>query len=130
MEGEKRVCFELKVVSNLIKRHINNSECIRSIENITGTHAWALGYLYKNRDKDVFQRDIEEKFSVRRSTVTNILQLMEKNGVIKREPVEHDARLKKIVLTQKGIDAHLMLEQELKETEKIQLKYLELLKSL
>ena len=26
MEGEKRVCFELKVVSNLIKRHINNSD--------------------------------------------------------------------------------------------------------
>ena len=75
--------------------------------------------MYKNRDKDVFQRDIEEKFSVRRSTVTNILQLMEKNGVIKREPVKHDARLKKIVLTQKGIDAHLTLEQELKETEKI-----------
>ena len=32
----------------------------------------------------VFQRDIEREFSITRSTVTNILQLMERKGYIQR----------------------------------------------
>ena len=63
---------------------------------------WIIGYLYQNRDKEVFQRDIQEQFSIRRSTVTGILQLMEKNGLITRSSVERDARLKKLELTPPG----------------------------
>ena len=37
-----------------------------------------------------------------KSTVTGILQLMEKNGFIYRESVEKDARLKRIVPTKKA----------------------------
>ena len=65
---------------------------------------WVIGYLSEHEGKDVFQRDLEEEFSVRRSTATGILQLMEKNELITREPVSHDARLKKLVLTPKAIE--------------------------
>ena len=68
--------------------------------------------------KDIFQRDIEEEFSVRRSTATGILQLMEKNNLIKREPVSYDARLKKIVLTQKALDIQNEINQEIKAHDK------------
>ena len=44
-------------------------------------HGWIIGYLYRHRDTPVFQRDIEREFSITRSTVTNILQLMERKGV-------------------------------------------------
>ena len=55
-------------------------------------------------DKVVFiiRKDIEEEFQIRKSTVTGILQLMEKNGFIYRESVEKDARLKRIVPTKKA----------------------------
>lgn len=52
-----------------------------------------------------------------RSTATGILQLMEKNELILREPVESDARLKKLVLTEKALDIHKMVEEDRKRTE-------------
>ncbi len=50
----------------------------------------------------VFQRDIEAEFNMRRSSASNMLANMEKAGVIRREAVMYDARLKRIVVTQKG----------------------------
>ena len=54
----------------------------------------------------MFQRDIEREFSITRSTVTNILQLMERKGYIERRSVPQDARLKQLVLTEEGIRFH------------------------
>lgn len=77
--------------------------------DITLHHGRIIGYLWHNRDKDIFQRDIEKEFGIRRSTATRLLQLMESNGLITREQVMSDARLKKIVLTQKAVE----MEQEI-----------------
>lgn len=52
---------------------------------------------------DLFQKDIEEEFDIRPSTATQLLQRMEKDGLIFRETAEHDARLKRIVATPKAI---------------------------
>lgn len=69
-------------------------------------HGWIMEYLYRNSETPVFQRDIEREFSITRSTVTNILQLMERKGYIARQSVEQDARLKQLVLTEKGRQFH------------------------
>lgn len=69
----------------------------------TRYHGRIVCYLNNRRDENVYQRDIEEKFGIRRSTATRLLQLMESNGLIVRESVSSDARLKKITITEKGI---------------------------
>ena len=74
--------------------------------HVTIMHGWIIGYLSHNSDHDIFQRDIEIRFSLRRSTVTGILQRMEKNELIRREAVSYDKRLKKIILTKKSIELH------------------------
>lgn len=74
------------------------------VDKMTGTHGWAVGYFYHNRHKDIFQKDFEQEFNIRRSTASSILSLMEKNGLIRREGVPYDARLKKITLTDKAIE--------------------------
>ncbi len=76
------------------------------MDKSTGVHGWAIKFFYENREKDVFQRDFEARFSIRRSTATNMLKLMEKNGIITRQKVPYDARLKKIMLTDKAIEIH------------------------
>ena len=76
------------------------------VEQATPMHGWIIGYLYRHRDTPVFQRDIEREFSITRSTVTNILQLMERKGYIERRSVPQDARLKQLVLTEEGICFH------------------------
>ena len=105
MERRLTVGFKVRTLSVAIKRAFEASKS-RSGFECTGTHGWVIGYLYDNRDRDVFQRDIEKQFSVRRPTMTEILKLMEKNGLITRQSVSYDARLKKIVLTNKGIEIY------------------------
>lgn len=95
----KYVSFELRALGNLMHRQASASETCRQIDNITATNGWVIGFLVENSDRDIFQRDLEAQFSIRRSTASKILQLMEKKGLIIRESVKHDARLKKLVLT-------------------------------
>lgn len=67
-------------------------------------HGWIMGAIhhYDEMGVDVYQKDLEKNMHMSRSTMTGILQGFEKNGYIKRVSVNHDARLKKIVLTDKG----------------------------
>ena len=111
MEKQRHLGLEIRNVNNLIKRYFeqNKPEEFKdgTIWNvITNIHGWAIRYFYENRNNDVFQRDFETRFSIRRSTATNMLKLMEKNGLITRVSVPYDARLKKIVLTEKAIEIH------------------------
>ena len=46
-----------------------------------------------------------------------MLKLMEKNGLISRQSVDHDARLKKIVLTDKAIKIHKKAVQNIEVLE-------------
>ena len=55
---------------------------------------------------------------MRRSTVTGVLQSMERNGYIIREKVPYDARLKKIILTEKAINLYNHVMQEIEKFEK------------
>ena len=84
---------------------------------VTAMHGWILAYLYNSRDREVFQRDIERAFSITRSTVTNILQLMEKKGYIRRVSVPQDARLKRLILTDAGAEAHQQIMRSLRQTD-------------
>ena len=106
MRGEKDVGFEIRTLSNLIRRDVERNIANMDPKPNGRIHGWAINYFYENRDRDIFQKDFEEKFSIRRSTASNMLKLMEKDGYIKRVSVENDARLKKIVLTDKAVKIH------------------------
>lgn len=100
MDKEIRIGKEIITLSNKIQRAIGKEV---SQYNITSIQARIIGFIHRESDKrNIFQRDIEEEFDIRRSSVTSVLQLMEKNGYIIRESVCEDARLKKLVLTEKG----------------------------
>ena len=105
-DGPQVIPAQLRRVDNLIFRRLNQFSRANGVEQTTPMHGWIIGYLYRHRDTPVFQRDIEREFSITRSTVTNILQLMERKGYIERRSVPQDARLKQLVLTEEGICFH------------------------
>lgn len=115
---ENDIGFVVRKLSNLIKRDIEKSRTRLGIEDIKGINGWAIAYFYENREKDIFQKDFEEQFSIRRSTASVILKTMEQKGFISRVSVENDARLKKIVLTEKAVDIHKKILREIEEREK------------
>lgn len=116
MERKETIGFRVRTLSVAIKRAFDASRA-RSGFSCTGTHGWVIGYLYDNRHRDIFQRDIEKQFSVRRPTMTEILKLMEKNGLLVRERDENDARLKKIKLTPLALEMHERHERHINSFE-------------
>ena len=52
---------------------------------------------------DVFQKDIEDEYTLRPSTATELLKKMEQNGLIRREALPGDARRKRIIVTEKAL---------------------------
>lgn len=91
----------------MIRRALDAKFSEEGMEEVCGMQGPLIGYIYEqSRSRDVFQRDLEKEFSIRRSTATVMLQNMEQKGFIVRVPVERDARLKKIVLTDKAIELH------------------------
>ncbi|BCN31355.1 MarR family winged helix-turn-helix transcriptional regulator [Anaeromicropila herbilytica] len=116
MKKKRTIGFEIKTVSNLIKRKIDEIVAVNSDHEITGMQGWIIAFLYDNTEhQDIFQRDLEKKFQIRRSTATGILQLLEKKQYIVRVPVDHDARLKKLVLTQKARELHERIDSQIEE---------------
>ncbi len=102
---------ELRSLSHLIYRFIESLPNKKQIESMTGTNGCIIGYLNENSDHDVFQKDIEKAFGITRSTASKVINLMEQKGLVERQSVSCDARLKKIVMTDKSkAISHLMAE--------------------
>lgn len=118
MSPPRTIGYELKSLANLIGRYLRERLDKRELNGITGIQGMLIGYLYDNaNEREIFQRDIEREFHIRRSTVTGILQLMEGNGLIVRESVAHDARLKRLRLTAKAVMIHEIIMEEINRVE-------------
>ena len=110
---KRSIGMECRCVSNLVRRKMGETEVIKESQELTGMHGFVIGYLYNHQDEEVYQKDLEKRFEIRRSTATQILSLMEKNGLILRQPVPRDARLKRLVLTEKAIEMHKEVVKEI-----------------
>lgn len=117
MSEIKHVGRQINILSHKIKRRIGK---VGLEYGISGMQAKILGFIYINSSKkDIFQKTIEEEFDIRRSSVTSVLTLMEKNELIKRSSVSEDGRLKKIILTDKGIEVNKLVYKEIVKIEEI-----------
>lgn len=104
---------EIKKLSHMILRQFLAYETARGREDVTKTQGHVLAYLYEQEGRDIFQKDVEAEFSISRSTATGILKMMEKRGYIRREPVEQDGRLKRLVLTEQGKSGHQQVIEDI-----------------
>lgn len=115
MEKE-HVGFKIRTLSNLIHRKINQMVTEEEV-TLTAHQAWVLRFLARQGEREIVQRDIEKEFSIRRSTASHMLTLMENNGYISRISVPQDARMKRIVLTEKGCQAQERMTDRLRRFE-------------
>lgn len=109
---EKRVGVELRSLSNQIMRYLDKHSHKKCIDSITGTNGWIIGYIARNDGRDVYQRDLERHFGVTRSTASKVVNLMVRKGLLERQSVPHDARLKKLVLTPRARELSALMEED------------------
>lgn len=113
------VGLELRSLNNMIRRYFEFSSHRKEIDTITGNNGWIIGYLAKNSGRDIFQKDLEEHFTITRSTTSKVLSLMEQKGLIRRQAVAQDARLKKIVLTEKAEQVKELMSEDAERMEQV-----------
>lgn len=108
MGSDREIGYEIRVLNNTIRNSINSMKLNKDIESnphTTRLHAWVIGFVFHSKNP-VYQKDIETEFQIKRSTASTLLASMEKNGLITRRSVDHDARLKQVILTDKARKMH------------------------
>jgi len=107
---------EVNIFINKINRIVSNN---MSKFEITGAQAHMINFIQNaSLTGDVFQKDIEREFDIRRSTATIALQIMETKELILKQSVPSDARLKKITLTEKGMAVQKIVNEVIVQSEK------------
>ncbi len=84
---------------------------------ITQLQHWIIRYLDENQDREIYQKELEEVFHSSRATISNTLQVMERNELVIRSSVESDARLKKLTLTEKAKEFTRKARENVEQTE-------------
>ena len=115
--------LDISKINHIISRKMDASVISAIDDNLTISQAYVIDFICnEGKDKDVFQKDLESVFDLKRSSISLMLNNMEKNGLIVRMLVKEDGRLKKIVLTEKSIkiyekisDAIDLIENKLSE---------------
>lgn len=114
---ENAVGFYVRELSNAMKKYKETDECNSEIRNITMMQRWIIWYLTENANHDVYQRELENALNIGKSTLTEVLNLMEKNSLVTRVASQKDARCKKIVLTEKSIQINCEISHRIKAAE-------------
>lgn len=111
---------ELRALNNLIRRYMDNSSHHKkTVESFTGTNSWIIGYLSDHMGQNIYQKDLEREFSITRSTASKVINLMAQKGLIERHSVSHDARLKKLVLTDKALELSKLMAEDCRRVESV-----------
>ena len=114
---EYQIGKDIKCLSNQIKRKIINLESIKKLDKMSGANSYILSYIYIRGETPTYQKDIEKEFNITRSSASNIIKLMESKGMLIRESVDKDQRLKKLSLTEEAKSICKDISTEINEFE-------------
>ena len=111
--------MELRKLSLHMKRYMESHSNCKIVDKLTGSSSWIIAYIGEEKNKDVFQKDLEKKFGITRSTASKTVDAMVKNGFIERSCVDYDARLKILVLTKKALDILDIMDRDRRNIEEV-----------
>lgn len=104
-------------VSHQLKRRILCSSQKDSCGLTEMQHRTIHYLLERSQDTEIYQKDLERVFNIRKSTATEMLQLMEKKGFLYRQCSTKDARMKKIVPTEKAVAVQRAVGENIRAVE-------------
>ncbi|MFR3556912.1 MAG: MarR family winged helix-turn-helix transcriptional regulator [Paraclostridium sordellii] len=102
-KNKLKLGLDISKINHIISRKMDASVINAIDDNLTISQAYVIDFIsIEGKHKEIFQKDIEREFDLKRSSVSLMLNNMEKSDLIERVPVTEDARLKKIILTEKS----------------------------
>lgn len=114
---EKDCGAQINLLSRMLKRRLNVT--LQGL-GITAIQSRVMFYIMDHcLEGPVFQRDVEQVFSLSRSTATGILQQLEEKDLLRRESVPSDARLKNLVPTPRAAELDAEVRACLRQSEAV-----------
>lgn len=102
-KNKLKLGLDIGKINHIISRSVDAAVIKAIDDNLTVSQAYAIDFIIlEGKDKDIFQKDLEKGLDLKRSSISLMLNNMEKSNLIQRVPVSEDARLKKIILTDKS----------------------------
>lgn len=74
-----------------------------------------LAFLIENKDEVIYQKDLENEFQISKAAISDVLNTMENNNMLKKVQEENDARKKRILLTDESYENYKNMESEKQE---------------
>ncbi len=120
---EEKIFFQIKNLEKKVVRYLlmdqQFSKPCKNFSKPTPTQLQIIDYLLKNMNRVVYQKELEELFTLKRATVSGVLKTMEKNGLISRVVDEKDTRTKQILLNESTKEIFLQAKKRVDDLEKI-----------
>ena len=119
MSKEKSLLFSIKDLENEIKKNLVKEESKNNDSyHLSGTQHRIMKYLINHKDEDVHQNVLEKELNLTRSTISGVLQTMEKHQIIERKKSKLDTRTKTISLSNKSEEKYIEGKNKLIKLEK------------
>ena len=119
MSKEKSLLFSIKDLENEIKKYLFKEETKnKDSYHLSETQHRIMKYLINHKDEDVHQNILEKELNLTRSTISGVLQTMEKHQIIERKKSKLDTRTKIITLSSKSEERYLEGKNKLAKLEK------------
>lgn len=98
------ILFQIKNMhKSIVKTMMKN----KNIKNYPSpTQIMIINFMIEHMQQDVYQKDIENYLGLSRATVSDVLNTMEKNYIIKRYISSKDTRTKRVFLNELALDKH------------------------
>ena len=106
----------LRELTIAVHRNIGVELSEHEFGDMKGPQSMALGYLiHASAQDEIYVKDLEKYMKIRKSTASELVSRLEKNGYVKTEKSQKDGRLKRLIVTEEGHAAHYRILQFLQE---------------
>lgn len=123
MDHTDHIGFRMRYFNQCMKRLVEKKNRAREeTYGMSMTDGWILRYLNEHDGEEVLQKNIETDLHIKKSALTQQLNEMEAYGLIRRSISEHDSRYKCISRTEKAMEIHQQIMDEIEEHERLMRK--------
>ncbi|WP_448668086.1 MarR family winged helix-turn-helix transcriptional regulator [Aerococcus viridans] len=106
----------LRELTIAVHRNIGVELSEHELGDMKGPQSMALGYLiHASAQDEIYVKDLEKYMKIRKSTASELVSRLEKNGYVKTEKSQKDGRLKRLIVTEEGHAAYDRILQFLQE---------------
>ncbi len=115
MEIKQSLGNQMRILNNYIRQVGCKRGENMAMQNITMLHMEILSYLLDHQSQPVFQKEIEGEIEIGKSTLSEVINVMEKKDLLKRIPLKTDGRYRELILTETGKKIATLFEEEVEK---------------